>query len=260
MELSIDQTRAMLVAMCDAIIDNVDLLTKADQAIGDGDHGVGMRRGFKAAKQAVEAAEPGSVGDLFKAGGSAIIATSGGASGVIFGLFLRAPAKQLSGQTLDAAGYASWLAAAATQIQARGNAKPGDKTMVDAIVPAAEAAQAAVGQLGKASVLGAADEFDLPVGACLPAAGFAQQAVGPTAGLAIGEVEDVAAARQELQPVAGGGAVGAGQRPLPGAGRRRCGGAGGEEGEEGGEGGGAHGGSGGGKAPIRRLSPARGSP
>ena len=145
MELSIDQTRAMLVAMCDAIIDNVDLLTKADQAIGDGDHGVGMRRGFKAAKQAVEAAEPGSVGDLFKAGGSAIIATSGGASGVIFGLFLRAPAKQLSGQTLDAAGYASWLAAAATQIQARGNAKPGDKTMVDAIVPASEAAQAAVG-------------------------------------------------------------------------------------------------------------------
>ena len=75
MELSIDQTRAMLVAMCDAIIDNVDLLTKADQAIGDGDHGVGMRRGFKAAKEAVEAAEPGSVGDLFKAGGSAIIAT-----------------------------------------------------------------------------------------------------------------------------------------------------------------------------------------
>ena len=145
MELSIDQTRAMLVAMCDAIIDNVDLLTKADQAIGDGDHGVGMRRGFKAAKQAVEAAEPGSVGDLFKAGGSAIIATSGGASGVIFGLFLRAPAKQLPGQTLDAAGYASWLAAAAAQIQARGNAKPGDKTMVDAIVPASEAAQAAVG-------------------------------------------------------------------------------------------------------------------
>ena len=49
MELSIDQTRAMLVAMCDAIIDNVDLLTKADQAIGDGDHGVGMRRGPAAA-------------------------------------------------------------------------------------------------------------------------------------------------------------------------------------------------------------------
>lgn len=63
-----------------------------------------MRRGFKAAKQAVEAAEPGSVGDLFKAGGSAIIATSGGASGVIFGLFLRAPAKQLSGQTLTRPG------------------------------------------------------------------------------------------------------------------------------------------------------------
>lgn len=144
-ELSIEQTRAMLIAMCEAIVDNTDLLTKADQAIGDGDHGVGMARGFRAARQAVEAAEPTSVGELFKAGGSAIMATSGGASGVIFGMFLRAPARELTGQTLDAAGYATWLSAAATQIQVRGKASPGDKTMVDAIVPAAEAAQAAVG-------------------------------------------------------------------------------------------------------------------
>lgn len=144
MELTIEQTRQMLVAMCDAITDNVDLLTKADQAIGDGDHGVGMARGFAAAKKAVESAEPASVGDLFKAGGAAIMATSGGASGVIFGMFLKAPAKSLTEQTLDAAGYATWLSAAAAQIQARGKAKPGDKTMVDAIVPAAEAAEAAV--------------------------------------------------------------------------------------------------------------------
>lgn len=131
--------------MCQAIIDNTDRLTKADQAVGDGDHGVGMARGFKAAHQAIEAAEPASIGELFKAGGSAIIATSGGASGVIFGMFLRAPARQLTEQTLDAAGYASWLTAAAEQIQARGKASPGDKTMVDAIVPAAQAAEAAVG-------------------------------------------------------------------------------------------------------------------
>lgn len=144
MELSIEQTREMLVTMCDAIVTNVDALTKADQAIGDGDHGVGMARGFKAAKEAVVNAEAASVGELFKAGGSAIMATSGGASGVIFGMFLKAPAKSLTGETLDAVGYSTWLAAAAAQIQARGKAKPGDKTMVDAIVPAAEAAEAAV--------------------------------------------------------------------------------------------------------------------
>jgi dihydroxyacetone kinase-like protein len=144
MELTIEQTRGLLVALCEAIETNVDVLTKADQAIGDGDHGVGMARGFKAAKAALLEAEPSTIGDLFKAGGSAIMATSGGASGVIFGMMLKAPAKALSGETLDAEGYATWLAQAAAQIQARGKAKPGDKTMVDAIVPAAEAASAAV--------------------------------------------------------------------------------------------------------------------
>lgn len=144
MELSIEQSRAMLVAMSDAIIANTDVLTKADQAIGDGDHGVGMARGFKAAKEAIEAAEPATVGDLFKAGGSAIMATSGGASGVIFGMLLKAGAKELTGGTLDAAGYAGWLNAASSQIQTRGKAQPGNKTMVDAIVPAAEQAAGAV--------------------------------------------------------------------------------------------------------------------
>lgn len=145
MELSIEQSRAMLIAMSQAIIDNTDVLTKADQAIGDGDHGVGMARGFKAAKEAVAAAEPATVGDLFRAGGSAIMATSGGASGVIFGMLLKAGAKDLAGDTLDAAGFAGWLGSASTQIQTRGKAQPGNKTMVDAIVPAADQAAAAVG-------------------------------------------------------------------------------------------------------------------
>lgn len=167
MELTIEQTRGMLVAMSEAIIANVDVLTKADQAIGDGDHGVGMSRGFKAAKEAIIAAEPSTVGDLFKAGGSAIIATSGGASGVIFGMFLKAPAKVLDGTTLDAQGYATWLAAAAAQIQARGKAKPGDKTMVDAIVPAAETAEAAVAKgllaVAQAAATGAHTGMDATV-------------------------------------------------------------------------------------------------
>lgn len=167
MELSLDQTRDMLLGMCEAIISNVDTLTKADQAIGDGDHGVGMARGFKAAKAAIEAADPATVGDLFKAGGSAIMATSGGASGVIFGMFLKAPAKALTGSTLDAAGYATWMTSAASQIQTRGKAKPGDKTMVDAIVPAAEAAEAAVPQglvaVAEAAAAGAHQGMDATV-------------------------------------------------------------------------------------------------
>lgn len=147
MELTIDQTRSMLVAACDAVVANVDRLTKADQLVGDGDHGVGMARGFKAAKAAIEEVDaPASVGELFKAGGQAIIATSGGASGIVFGTLLRAAAKPLSGTALDADALATWLESAAEQIQARGKASPGDKTMVDAIVPAAAAARRAAGE------------------------------------------------------------------------------------------------------------------
>lgn len=143
--MDLEQTRGMLVAICDAISANVDLLTKADQAIGDGDHGVGMQRGFNAAKGAILACAPTRVGDLFTAGGAAIIATSGGASGVIFGMMLRAPGRVLAGDQFDAEGFAVWLEQAAQQIQTRGKAAPGQKTMVDALVPAAAAARGAVG-------------------------------------------------------------------------------------------------------------------
>lgn len=158
MELNIEQSRELLVRCADAIIDNVELLTKADQAIGDGDHGVGMKRGFTAAKQAVaEIENPTSVGQLFKAGGQAIIGASGGASGVIFGLLLRAGGKVFAGETLDAAGFVNWLNAANEQIQTRGKAKPGDKTMLDALDPAAKAGQEALAAGLLAVVKAAAD-------------------------------------------------------------------------------------------------------
>ncbi len=148
MSLDIKQTAQMLIACCDAIIDNVDVLTKADQDTGDGDHGVGMKRGFTAAKKAIEELEnPTSVGQLFRTGGQAIIAESGGASGVIFGTLLRAGFKVLPGDTLDSEGYTAWLKAAVEQIQTRGKASPGNKTMLDALVPAAQAAEETTGDL-----------------------------------------------------------------------------------------------------------------
>lgn len=155
--LDAEQVRTILLAACRAIIDAKEELGEADRAIGDGDHGQGMSNGFGAGMTALETAELPSVGAAFKTVGSAVLATSGGASGVIFGTMFRAPAKVLTGDVLDAEGYAAALAAAAEQIGTRGKAKVGDKTMLDALVPAAEAARAAAGD-GLAAAARAAAE------------------------------------------------------------------------------------------------------
>ena len=75
----------------------------------------------------------------------AMISTMGGASGAIFGTLFRDGGKALAGKSeLDAAGYATFLRAACDGVTARGKAKPGDKTMVDALTPAVDALDAAV--------------------------------------------------------------------------------------------------------------------
>ena len=154
-QLSLDQAKAALVAAADAIIAATDRLTKADQAIGDGDHGLGMARGFKAAKDALDKKPADTVGDLFKTVGMAIVSTSGGASGAIFGTFFTGAAKVLASDHLDAASFAQALDEGQKAVQARGKAAPGHKTMLDALAPAVEAARAAQGK-GLAGAVAAA--------------------------------------------------------------------------------------------------------
>jgi phosphoenolpyruvate---glycerone phosphotransferase subunit DhaL len=115
------------------VIGHRDELTKADQAIGDGDHGVAMERGFAAARQAVATKPAQTAGDVFKNAGLAILAQSGGASGAVFGTFFIGAGKPLSQSSLNASGYAAALIGGLDAVQARGKAKPGDKTMVDAL-------------------------------------------------------------------------------------------------------------------------------
>lgn len=139
--VNIDQIRTILLAACQAIVDAKDELGDADRATGDGDHGVGMSRGFGAGITALQSAELATIGDAFKEVGTAVLSTSGGASGAVFGTMFRAPAKSLNCDTLDAECYASALEVAAEKVQARGKAEPGHKTMLDALIPAAEAAR-----------------------------------------------------------------------------------------------------------------------
>ncbi len=144
--LDIEQLRKILADMSQAIVDAKDELSEADRETGDGDHGSGMARGFSAARDAVLAADINTVGDAFRAVGMAVLSTSGGASGAVFGTMFRAPFKALTGDVLDGEGYATALEAAAQQVQARGKAERGHKTTLYALIPAAEAARAVAGE------------------------------------------------------------------------------------------------------------------
>ena len=120
-----------------------DYLVDLDRAIGDGDHGENMDRGFKAAVEALGQAQPGSVAEVLKTVAKTLMSTVGGAAGPLYGTaFLRASKAAGDGE-LDGAGVAAMIAGALEGIQARGKATTGEKTMVDAWTPALEAARAA---------------------------------------------------------------------------------------------------------------------
>ncbi len=146
--LSPDEVKAMLLAVADQVIASEPLLSEADRNLGDGDHGIGMARGFTAVKEklATMTAADG-IDKLFSSAGMAMISSMGGASGAIFGTVFRDGGKALAGRaTFDAAGCAVFLRAACDGVQARGKAQPGDKTMVDALHPAAARAAEVTGQ------------------------------------------------------------------------------------------------------------------
>ena len=125
------------------IAEQRDYLVDLDRAIGDGDHGENMDRGFKAAVEALEQAQPGSVAEVLKTVAKTLMSTVGGAAGPLYGTaFLRA-SKAASDGDLDGAGVAAVIAGALDGIQARGKATTGEKTMVDAWTPALEAAREA---------------------------------------------------------------------------------------------------------------------
>lgn len=125
------------------IAEQRDYLVDLDRAIGDGDHGENMDRGFKAAVEALGQAQPGSIAEVLKTVAKTLMSTVGGAAGPLYGTaFLRA-SKAAGDGDLDGAGVAAVIAGALDGIQARGKATTGEKTMVDAWTPALEAARAA---------------------------------------------------------------------------------------------------------------------
>jgi dihydroxyacetone kinase-like protein len=137
-ELTIAEATAMFLQVAQCMQDSQDVLTQADKAIGDGDHGIGMARGFAAVQIKLEASPPATVADLLKTTGMALLTSIGGASGVIFGTLFRGGARNLTGETiLNSETLSRMLTDGLAAVQERGKANPGDKTMVDALAPAA---------------------------------------------------------------------------------------------------------------------------
>jgi dihydroxyacetone kinase-like protein len=137
-ELTIAEATAMFLQVAQCMQDSQDVLTQADKAIGDGDHGIGMARGFAAVQIKLEASPPATVADLLKTTGMALLTSIGGASGVIFGTLFRGGARNLTGETiLNSEMLSRMLTDGLAAVQERGKANPGDKTMVDALAPAA---------------------------------------------------------------------------------------------------------------------------
>jgi phosphoenolpyruvate---glycerone phosphotransferase subunit DhaL len=139
--LTLEETRQMLLYVSQGMVENTQLLTQADQAIGDGDHGIGMQRGFEEVQRRLESGSFSSIGDLFKTTGTALMSSIGGASGAIFGTFFRGGATGLGdGTVLTSEQVVRLLSDGLRAVEDRGQAKPGDKTMVDALEPAARKA------------------------------------------------------------------------------------------------------------------------
>jgi dihydroxyacetone kinase-like protein len=118
-----------------------DYLTQLDAAIGDGDHGINMRRGFDAVGKALAGQGDGMPpGRLLIIAGKTLVSTVGGASGPLWGSALRRAGRSLGeADTFDGEHLALALDAAIDAVVELGAASPGDKTMIDALVPAAGA-------------------------------------------------------------------------------------------------------------------------
>ncbi len=119
-------------------------LVKLDTAIGDGDHGTNMDRGMRKVVEKLDGAQDEDIGALLKTVGMTLVSSVGGAAGPLYGtLFLEMGKASAGREELDLAGWTAALEAGAKGVQARGKAEAGDKTMVDALLPALDALRSA---------------------------------------------------------------------------------------------------------------------
>lgn len=143
--LSYDALVAKLICAADVIEENKNDLAKLDSFGGDGDHGPTMARAMGNMKDAITAAKPGAIKPLLLDIAWAIMGVDGGATGPLFGSFFMGMSEGVADvEELDAPALATAFEAGLANLRAQTKAAPGDKTIIDAFVPAVEALRASV--------------------------------------------------------------------------------------------------------------------
>ena len=134
----------ILKSLIAAVRDNKQKLSDLDGAIGDGDHGINMSKGFGLAEEELDS-EPGDLSHGLQVVSKILMGSIGGAMGPLYGMFFRGLARGCSGEEqIDKGVFARMLASGLSSVLRISQAKVGDKSLMDALVPAVEAYQSAL--------------------------------------------------------------------------------------------------------------------
>ncbi|MCX4743553.1 dihydroxyacetone kinase subunit DhaL [Streptomyces antibioticus] len=154
--LDADFFRRWMTAAAASVDREAEHLTALDSPIGDADHGSNLRRGFLAVAAALEKEAPDTPGAVLVLAGRQLISTVGGASGPLYGTLLRRTGKALGDAAeVSEERFAEALDAGVDAVMRLGGAAPGDKTMIDALVPAVAALGEGFGAAAAAAERGA---------------------------------------------------------------------------------------------------------
>ena len=137
----------LLVKISEKIDENKAYLSELDAAIGDGDHGLNMNKGFKAVIEKIKEDDGSDIGGILKKVGMALVSNVGGASGPLYGTAFMKAAMSVNGKSeIDINDFAKMLEDALEGIKMRGKGQADDKTMIDAIEPALNSIRNGVAQ------------------------------------------------------------------------------------------------------------------
>ncbi len=175
MRIDAQLRRQLIEAMAATVDAHWQELTVLDQAIGDGDHGAGMKRGFDALLADADKLAEQKLPAALVAAGRTLVMSMGGASGPLYGTFFMELGKALgdaSDDALDRAGLAAGFARAMAAVAARGKSQPGQKTLLDVLAPVSAALERGEDADGIARVAAEAAEATVPMQALRGRAAF----------------------------------------------------------------------------------------
>ncbi|HEY3791080.1 MAG TPA: dihydroxyacetone kinase subunit DhaL [Bradyrhizobium sp.] len=145
MTLQPDTFKSLVKDAAEQVIASAPELTALDQAIGDGDHGSNMKRGFQAVLSKLDAIGAQPLDEAFKTIGKTLVMTVGGASGPLYGSFFLAAGEALSQKKLPE-DLAEVFGSGVNAVSARGRSQVGQKTMLDVLVPVLDILKAEAGR------------------------------------------------------------------------------------------------------------------